>query len=117
MSIARTPCTDLPAGLRDELAGAGLDPQAVHDHVAVAFEEDLPGGAPDVTSAAMPDMGRAVADVAAREPGVVAGLGVAELAFRYALGTEVRVSGRVPDGSAVAAGDVVMTVEGPVAGC
>jgi nicotinate-nucleotide pyrophosphorylase (carboxylating) len=61
-------------------------------------------------------MGRAVADVAAREDGVVAGLAVAELAFRYALGQQVRVTSRVPDGSRVRPGDVVLTVEGPVQG-
>lgn len=114
--IRRTPLADLPAGLLDELRAAGLDPAAVHAHAALAFEEDLPGGADDVTSAAMPEMGRAVADVAAREPGVVAGLAVAELAFRYALGDDVEVLARVPDGSRVSPGAVVMTVAGPVSG-
>ena len=116
MSIARTPYGELPRGLVDEITAAGLEPEAVYAHVALAFEEDLPGGADDVTSAAMPAMGRAVADVAAREPGVVAGLAIAELAFRYALGEEVEVSGRVADGSRVKPGDVVLTVAGPVKG-
>ena len=109
--IARTLFAALPAALLDELAAAGLDPRAVYDHVALAFEEDLPGGADDVTSAAMPDMGEAVADFAAREPGVVAGLAIAELAFVYALGDTVQVTGRVPDGTRVAPGDVVLTAE------
>jgi nicotinate-nucleotide pyrophosphorylase (carboxylating) len=116
MALARTPYDDLPAALVDELAAAGLDPRAVYDHVVLAYAEDLPGGADDVTSAAMPEMGRAVADVVAREPGVVAGLAVAELAFVYALGQDAKVSGRVADGTKVAAGDVVMTVAGPVKG-
>ena len=114
--IARTPLTAMPAELIAELEAAGLDPAAVHAHVALAFEEDLPGGVDDVTSSAMPEMGRAVADVGAREAGVVAGLGVAELAFRYALGEAVEVSHRVPDGTRTTPGDVVMTVAGPVAG-
>lgn len=114
--IARVPLADLPAALVEEIAAAGLDPQAVHDHVVLAFEEDLPGGVDDVTSAAMPDMGRAIADFAAREAGVVAGLAIAELAFVYALGDDVTVSGRVPDGTRVAPGDVVLTVEGAVRG-
>lgn len=114
--VARTSYADLPRPLLDELAAAGLDPLAVHEHVVRAFEEDLPDGADDITSAAMPEMGRATADVVAREPGVVAGLAVAELAFRYALGDDVEVVHRVADGSRVSAGDVVLTVAGPVAG-
>ncbi|WP_141015274.1 carboxylating nicotinate-nucleotide diphosphorylase [Nocardioides sambongensis] len=112
--IARTPYDALPAPLVEEIAAAGLDPRAVFDHVALAFEEDLPGGVDDVTSAAMPAMGRAVGDFTARETGVVAGLAVAELAFVYALGDAVTVSGRVPDGTRVRPGDVVLTVSGPL---
>jgi nicotinate-nucleotide pyrophosphorylase (carboxylating) len=115
-TIVRTAYADLSRELVSELAAAGLDPLAVYEHVVLAFEEDLPDGGVDVTSAAMPPMGRAVADVAAREDGVVAGLAVAELAFRYALGQQVRVTSRVPDGSRVRPGDVVLTVEGPVQG-
>ena len=55
--ILRTPYDALPAPLVAELADAGLDPRAVYDHVALAFEEDLPGGVDDVTSDAMPDEG------------------------------------------------------------
>ena len=114
--IARTSYADIPRSLVQEIAAAGLDPRAVFEHVARAFDEDLPDGADDATSAAMPPMGRAVADIAAREEGVVAGLVVAELAFRYALGDAVEVTGRVPDGTRVHPGDVVLTVAGPVAG-
>ncbi|GAA4080604.1 carboxylating nicotinate-nucleotide diphosphorylase [Nocardioides kongjuensis] len=114
--ITRTPYDELPASLVAEIRAAGLDPQAVYDHVVVAFEEDLPGGVDDATSDAMPDMGRAVADFAAREPGVVAGLAIAELAFVYALGDTVTITDRAPDGTRVKPGDVVLTVEGPVRG-
>ena len=114
--IVRTSFGDLPRTLVDELAQAALDPRAVYDMVVTAFEEDLPDGSDDVTSAAMPDMGYAVADVNAREHGVVAGLGVAELAFRYALGREVEITARVPDGTRVAPGDTVLTASGPVQG-
>ncbi len=102
--VVRTAYADLSRDLVAELAGAGLDPLAVYEHVVLAFEEDLPDGGVDVTSAAMPPMGRAVADVVAREDGVVAGLAVAELAFRYALGEHVRVTDRVPDGTRVRPG-------------
>jgi len=114
MTIARTSYADLPRSLVEELAEAGLDPRSVYEMVVAAFEEDLPNGARDVTSSAMPAMGVGVGDIGAREPGVVAGLGVAELVFAYAMGSDVEVSGRLPDGSAVSAGDVVMTVSGPV---
>ncbi len=114
MTIARTSYADLPRSLVEELAAAGLDPRSVYEMVVAAFEEDLPNGARDVTSSAMPAMGVGVGDIGAREPGVVAGLGVAELVFAYAMGSDVEVSGRLPDGSAVSAGDVVMTVSGPV---
>jgi nicotinate-nucleotide pyrophosphorylase (carboxylating) len=114
--IARTPYADLPAALLAEIEAAGLDPRAIYEHVVLAFDEDLPGGVEDVTSAAMPDMGVAVADFAAREPGVVAGLALAELTFRYALGDTVELSGRVADGTHVKPGDVVLTASGPVKG-
>ena len=114
MTIARRSYADLPRSLVEELAEAGLDPRSVYEMVVAAFEEDLPNGARDVTSSAMPAMGVGVGDIGAREPGVVAGLGVAELVFAYAMGSDVEVSGRLPDGSAVSAGDVVMTVSGPV---
>ncbi|WP_244963083.1 carboxylating nicotinate-nucleotide diphosphorylase [Nocardioides dongkuii] len=112
--IARTSYADLPRPLVEELSEAGLDPRSVYEMVVAAFEEDLPDGAADVTSAALPPMGHGTGDLAAREPGVVAGLGVAELAFRYALGDDVVVSDRLPDGTRVAAGDVVMRVTGPL---
>jgi nicotinate-nucleotide pyrophosphorylase (carboxylating) len=116
MRIARTSYDDLPVTLTAELASAGLDPERVHAMVADAFEEDLPGGAEDVTSAAVPHQGHGKGGFVAREPGVVAGLVIAELAFVYALGDDVEVTGRAPDGTAVGPGDTVLRVEGPLAG-
>jgi len=100
-------------GLLDELRAAGLDPEAVVEAVDAALEEDLPGGAVDVTSVATiaPDaQGQGV--FAAREPGVVAGLGVAALVF-LRVDADVEVGDRVGDGARVGAGDVVMRVSGP----
>jgi nicotinate-nucleotide pyrophosphorylase (carboxylating) len=114
--IARTPYDDLPVTLTAELAAAGLDPERVHAMVADAFEEDLPGGADDVTSAAVPSQGRGTGGFVARESGVVAGLVIAELAFVYALGDDVEVTARAADGTAVRPGDTVLRVEGPLAG-
>jgi nicotinate-nucleotide pyrophosphorylase (carboxylating) len=114
VTIARTPYVDLPGALVDELVLAGLDPEDVYRMVVRAFDEDLPDGGRDVTSSAMPPMGHGTGDIAAREAGVVAGLGVAELVLVYALGSALVVGDRVADGSRVEAGDVVMTVSGPL---
>ena len=113
--IARTPYDALPNDLVEELSGAGLDPKAIHDAVAAAVAEDLPGD--DVTSAAtIPDTARGVADFAAREAGVVAGLGLAALVFHYVMGDDVEITDRLADGTRVRPGDVVMRVGGPVRG-
>ena len=96
-----------------ELRDAGLDPAAVIAAVDAALEEDLPDGAVDVTSVAtIPPQARGEGVFAAREPGVVAGLGVAALVF-LRVDADVLVDDRVPDGTPVAAGDVVMRVSGP----
>lgn len=120
-----TPYDALPGPLLDELAGAGLDPRRLHAQVIDALAEDLPApeGAPagtwgvDATSAATLDPGqRGTADLAAREPGTIAGLGVAELVLRTVLGDDVDVELHVPDGTRVTAGDVVLRAAGPVRG-
>jgi nicotinate-nucleotide pyrophosphorylase (carboxylating) len=104
----------LPADLLDELSRAGLDPHAVVDLVRAALEEDLAGGGDDITSVAtIPSEARGTADFAAREPGVVAGLGVAALVFAVVCGDEVEVSDRVADGTSVEVGQTVMRVSGP----
>jgi nicotinate-nucleotide pyrophosphorylase (carboxylating) len=92
------------------LAGA-LPAPLVARAVADALAEDL-GLAGDVTTAAtVPAAVRASAVVAARRPGVVAGLALAEAAFR-ALDTEVGFTPCVADGSTVAPGAVLARVKG-----
>jgi nicotinate-nucleotide pyrophosphorylase (carboxylating) len=99
--------------LLGELRDAGLDPDAVVGAIDAALEEDLPGDAVDVTSVAtIPADATGEGVFAAREPGVVAGLGVAALVF-LRVDAEVDALDRVPDGTPVAAGDVVMRVSGP----
>jgi nicotinate-nucleotide pyrophosphorylase (carboxylating) len=99
----------------EELRAADLDPSAIRAQVAEALAEDLPGG--DVTSiATISADARGTGVFAAREPGVVAGLGVAALVFHEVMEDTVTVSDRVPDGTRVAAGDVVMRVSGPTRG-
>jgi nicotinate-nucleotide pyrophosphorylase (carboxylating) len=108
---------DLPAALVAELGEAGLDAAAVHAAVLRALAEDLPDGGVDVTSVAtIPAEAHTSATFGARDTGVVAGLGVAALVFHTVLGDDVTISDRVPDGTAVDAGDVVLRVTGPTRG-
>ena len=113
MSTSTTSLADVPADLLDELRAAGLDPELVRRTLAEAIEEDLPDrdlDDPTSSSTISPDA-RGEAVFAAREPGVVAGLGIAAVTF-YMLGADATVTDRVPDGTRVAAGDVVMRVTG-----
>ncbi len=72
--------TRFPPDLTRELEEGGLDVGDVVDHAMRGLQEDLPGdGDLDTTSVAtIPEEARAVGDLNAREPGVVAGLGVAD---------------------------------------
>ncbi|SMQ61559.1 nicotinate-nucleotide pyrophosphorylase [carboxylating] [Devosia lucknowensis] len=80
--------------------------------VAAALEEDL-GLAGDLTSQATlaPDM-HATAVLAAREAGIIAGLDLAEAAFRL-IGDGVRFERRLGDGDQVAAGGIIAEISGP----
>ena len=112
-----TTLADVPPQLLSELHSAGLDPDVLWQQVLGALAEDLPDGGVDVTSTAtIPADARAVADFAAREAGVVAGLGVAALAFHAVMGDDVEISRPVADGERVEAGQVVMTVAGATRG-
>jgi nicotinate-nucleotide pyrophosphorylase (carboxylating) len=112
-----TSLPDVPAALVAEFEAAGLDIDVIWDQIATALAEDLPGGRVDVTSTStIPAEARGVADFGAREPGVVAGLGVAALVFHAVMGTDVEISDRLPDGTRVQAGDIVMKVAGPSRG-
>ncbi|SFC20422.1 nicotinate-nucleotide pyrophosphorylase [carboxylating] [Nocardioides terrae] len=121
--IVRADLDKLPASLRAELSAAGIDIGALYDAIESALDEDLPEPAPgempaeDVTSVAtIPLDARARGDFAVRDAGVVAGLGVAALVFHYVMGDDVDVTDRVPDGTRVQPGDVVMRVSGPTRG-
>lgn len=80
-----------------------------------ALLEDL-GLAGDITSAAViPADHRSVVVMAAREPGVIAGLDAAELAFQLVDPT-IAMKRHVQDGAAVTPGDIIATIEGPSRG-
>ena len=101
--------------LLDELAAAGLDPAEVQAAIDRALAEDVP--TEDVTSVAtIPADDRGEGVFAAREPGTVAGLGIAALVFETLMGDTVTVTDRLPDGTRVGPGDVVMRVAGPTRG-
>ncbi|MFX5709920.1 nicotinate-nucleotide diphosphorylase (carboxylating), partial [Acinetobacter baumannii] len=74
--------------------------------------EDL-GRAGDITTDAVVPPGlHATVTLTARQTGTVAGLDPAALAFRL-IEPEVALSVERPDGSSVAAGQVIATVSGP----
>ena len=103
----------VPTDLVDDLRTAGLDPERIAALIATALDEDLPGGQPDPTSwATIPADARAAGVIAARESGVVAGVGVAAMVFHVVSGDDVEITDRVADGTRVAPGDVVMRVSG-----
>ncbi|KAA5603214.1 carboxylating nicotinate-nucleotide diphosphorylase [Blastochloris sulfoviridis] len=91
---------------------AFLNPLLIEEAVRRALDEDL-GRAGDITSiATIPAGTPARAAFVARKPGVVAGLPLADAAFRL-LDPAVRFAAKVADGARVAPGDVLATVEGP----
>lgn len=89
-----------------------LPPFLVEDIVRRALAEDL-GRAGDITTqATIPQRARARAVIAAREDGVVAGLPLAQAAFRL-LDPTVVFEAATHDGAHVAKGDIVARIEGP----
>jgi nicotinate-nucleotide pyrophosphorylase (carboxylating) len=84
---------------------------AVREAVARALAEDAAGD--DVTTRwSVPEGLRASALVRAKEPGVVAGLPVAEEVFRQ-VDPGLSIRPQVADGTRVAAGDPLLSVQGP----
>ncbi len=112
-----TPYDELPEELLGRITAAGLDPVAIHRHIMIALDEDLPGDSVDVTSTAtIPASSRSTGDFATREDGVVSGLDIAELVLRIVCGDGLEVIDRVADGTHVRAGDVLMKVTAPARG-
>jgi len=105
----------LAAEAASRLVAADLSPGQVAALVRVALAEDLADG-PDVTTeATVPAGARGRADLVSRSSGVVAGLPVADLAFRLVpAGDDLAVVYRAEDGDRVVPGQAVMTVTGPV---
>lgn len=88
-----------------------LPSAVIRDIVRRALQEDVGRG--DVTTlATVPEHASAQAAMVAREALVVAGIGVAEPAFRT-LSPRVHVQRHVSDGQSVQAGDRILSVKGP----
>jgi nicotinate-nucleotide pyrophosphorylase (carboxylating) len=99
--------------MQDDLLapGAFLSPLVIADAVRRALDEDL-GRAGDITSAATISEGKkARAKLAARKPGVLAGLACAQEAF-HALDPAVEFRANKRDGAALKAGDVAAEISG-----
>jgi nicotinate-nucleotide pyrophosphorylase (carboxylating) len=80
--------------------------------VRTALLEDL-GRAGDITADAIVRADRqATLVLRARQPGTVAGLDIARCAFQH-VSPEIQLRIERPDGSAVAPGDVIATIDGP----
>lgn len=87
----------------------------IEDLVRAALLEDL-GRAGDITTnAIVPQAAQATTALVARQPGVIAGLDLAGLAFRL-IDPAIRVRPERPDGSSVAPGDLIATISGPARG-
>ena len=94
---------------------ASLPRVIVEPLVRAALTEDL-GLAGDITSAAViPEEHRSTVVMAARQPGVIAGLDAAELAFTL-VDPEITMRRHLQDGDAVKPGDAIATIEGPSRG-
>jgi nicotinate-nucleotide pyrophosphorylase (carboxylating) len=88
-----------------------LSPLEIDDAIARALAEDL-GRAGDVTSIATVPVGtRARTVLAARKAGTVAGLPLVAAAFRK-LSPDIEIAPQARDGDAVAAGTVLMRIDG-----
>jgi nicotinate-nucleotide pyrophosphorylase (carboxylating) len=94
---------------------ASLPRVIVEPLVRAALAEDL-GLAGDITSAAViPEEHRSTVVMAARQPGVVAGLDAADLAFQL-VDPAITMKRHLSDGAAVEPGSLIATIEGPSRG-
>ena len=94
---------------------APLPSLLIEDAVARALREDL-GEAGDITSSAcIPEDAQARAVIAARKPGVIAGIDLARAAFRL-VEPAIEIEIEKGDGAKLAKGDAVMRINGPARG-
>src|SRR5215470_2831238 len=88
-----------------------LSTEEIEQAVKSALSEDIGSG--DVTTlATVPENVSAAADMRAREPLVIAGLALAETAFRQ-LSNAVQISRVMQDGQHAGPGNVLLQISGP----
>ncbi|CAA6676385.1 MULTISPECIES: carboxylating nicotinate-nucleotide diphosphorylase [unclassified Lentimonas] len=105
---------------RTQLTWADLDPDYLRQLVGLAKIEDLAGAGlatrperlGDVTTALMPEGTTGTAQLTAREPMVICGLGLVQLALD-AYGEGCTFEAHVQDGGSLAAGDAIGKLSGP----
>ena len=93
---------------------AGVDPVYVEDLVRRAVAEDLAGGVDVTSTATVPEELRGTGALVPRQPGVVAGLGVALAVLDLVVGDDLEVLGLGADGQVAVPGVAVLEVTGPV---
>ena len=94
---------------------ARLSPLLVEDAVARALKEDFGDAGDLTTNATIPADATARAIIAARKPGIIAGVDAAIAAFRL-VDPSINVSIENGDGARVTKGDVVLSLHGPARG-
>jgi nicotinate-nucleotide pyrophosphorylase (carboxylating) len=93
------------------MTGGGLPAILIEPVVRAALVEDL-GRAGDITTdAVVPPDARLACAIVARQPGIVAGIEVARLAFRL-LDPTLGIAVQAPDGAAVTPGQPVLRIDG-----
>lgn len=98
--------------ITDSLVSAGLDPIEVEQIINTAINEDLHLG-PDVTTEATVEKdAEIVADVVARQSGVIAGLPIASAIMSIVGIPEESLVTKRKDGELVAKGDIVLQISG-----
>lgn len=90
-----------------------VDRQWAGDLVRATIEEDLAGGVDVTTTSTVEEDQVSIAELVARDDGVVAGLEIAELVLRQvAAPGEIEIEIGVRDGAQVHRGDVLLTARG-----
>jgi nicotinate-nucleotide pyrophosphorylase (carboxylating) len=90
-----------------------VDRQWAGDLVRATIEEDLAGGVDVTTTSTVEEDQVSIAELVARDDGVVAGLEIAELVLRQvAAPDEIEIEIGVRDGAQVRQGDVLLTARG-----
>jgi nicotinate-nucleotide pyrophosphorylase (carboxylating) len=102
----------LPSELSARLESAGLGPSSIERLVRAALAEDLAGGVDVTTVATISPTQHAIADIVARDSGVIAGLPIAETVFQCVGTGSIEVIPHIADGTHVERGAVLLSASG-----